>query len=239
MNNHWLKPDGTPWGKPWCKLVSRRFREHVRSPKNNPNGRIIRMPCHFHKGWDGEAHHPDYSRTWAVAWLCVPCHRRADHDTLRITETMIWDYSSLIIQRPGAQRVNPSLESAMAVITGAPASDWPVLEESERARIESRFRNHVRSPRSNPRGRIIRMPCHFHPGYPEGKAFHFDWSRPWAVMWLCPRCIADIRNCGIPRNYKRMIWDYSSLVIQRLGAQKCGPVEVSSNRNASLEEVPF
>ncbi len=240
MNNHWLKPDGTPWGKPWCKLVSRRFRDHVRSPNNNPDGRIIRMPCHFHNGWDGEAHHPDYSRTWAVAWLCIPCHRRADHDSLQITETMIWDYSSLIIQRPGGQKSNPLLAAVSDVETIAGITNPSVVfSESDRNRIASRFRNHIRTARSNPRGRVIRMPCHFHPEYVAAQAFHFDWSRPWAVMWLCPRCIADIRHNGMPRDVKKMIWDYSSLIIQRPGAYKYGPAETRQKETASCEEVPF
>lgn len=240
MNDQWLKPDGTRWGKEERIRIARRFRDHIRSPNNNPDGRIIRMDCFLHEGFPGEGHHPDYSRPWAVAWLCVNDHRRADHGTLRITETMIWDYSSLIIQRPRGQKSNPLLSTMDAAPTfGVSGSDSALLCESEHNRISMRFRNHIRTPRSNPYGRVIRMPCYFHPEYAAGKAFHFDWSRPWAVMWLCPRCIADIRRDGLPRYSKRMIWDYSSLVIQRPGARKQSTEAGTEGETASGEVVPF
>lgn len=90
--------------------MARRFRHHVRTEKN-PGGRIHReTSCALwrikgmtHNG-KIEAHHISYDKPFVVAWLCVACHRRVEHGTFRLLQKHICDYTSLVIQRLGAQK---------------------------------------------------------------------------------------------------------------------------------------
>ena len=88
--------------------IARRFRHHVQTPKN-PKGRIHREPCVVCKNILTDAHHVDYTQTFKVVWLCFKCHRKVERGRLKITKKMIWDYSSLVITRPGGQRNEKSI----------------------------------------------------------------------------------------------------------------------------------
>lgn len=105
-HNRWQKEDGSPWFAAIDRRAHKRFQRHVRSVRN-PRGRIRREPC-FNGGpehtGEGEAHHVDYERPFVVLWCCVSCHRKVDHGSLKYKKTDLWDYSSLINQRPGAQK---------------------------------------------------------------------------------------------------------------------------------------
>lgn len=120
MPSYWKKKDGSRWNSHERTRVARRFREHVRTTKN-PRGRIHREPCVL-GGEDhgtGEAHHVDYSKPWVVMWLCRPCHRRVERGEVKLDKRWIrrrlWDYSSLVIQRPRGQRHGPKPEVAEGV----------------------------------------------------------------------------------------------------------------------------
>lgn len=88
--------------------VARRFRYHVRT-KKNPDGRIEREACAFCRHFFAriEAHHVDYNRPFLVVWVCVSCHRKVEHGTLKVLKKHLRDYSGMVMQRPGAQLNTP------------------------------------------------------------------------------------------------------------------------------------
>jgi hypothetical protein len=89
---------------PGKERVARRFRHHVRTPRN-PRGRIQREPCGFCPDPNpAEAHHLDYSRPFLVVWSCEDCHRAIEQGRVRVLARHTWDYSSLIPVRPNAWR---------------------------------------------------------------------------------------------------------------------------------------
>jgi hypothetical protein len=105
MNDRWVKQDGQPWFKAAERRAHKRFQRHVRTTAK-PRARIRREPCFADPGHciEAEAHHPDYTRPFLVLWVCLSCHRKVDHGSLRFKKTDLWDYSSLINQRPRAQK---------------------------------------------------------------------------------------------------------------------------------------
>lgn len=115
MNNRWIKQDGKPWFDAEDRRAHKRFQRHVRTT-SNPRGRIHRETC-FVKGCglEAEAHHPDYTKPFLVLWVCTSHHRMVDHGSLKFTKLDLWDYSSLINQRPRAQKpcVVPGTKKAM------------------------------------------------------------------------------------------------------------------------------
>jgi hypothetical protein len=105
MNDRWKKQDGKPWFDAEDRRAHKRFQRHIRTTRN-PKGRIRREPCFAdaeHTS-EAEAHHPDYARPFLVLWVCPSCHRKVDHGSLKFRKTDLWDYSSLINQRPGGQK---------------------------------------------------------------------------------------------------------------------------------------
>ena len=87
--------------------IARRFRHHVRTAKN-PKGRIEREGCAFcPKLSKIEAHHVDYNQPFLIVWVCVSCHRKVEHGTLKVTKKRLRDYSKVVMQRPGAQLNTP------------------------------------------------------------------------------------------------------------------------------------
>lgn len=107
MNDKWSK-DGKRWHVRERDRIAERFRSHVRKP-SNPRGRIIRENCFACRlegiAKPGEAHHPDYTRPFLVAWVCYKHHRSADHGGLVIPRRELWDYSSLVapLLKPGLE----------------------------------------------------------------------------------------------------------------------------------------
>lgn len=132
MNDLWTKPDGTRWSKEEVIRIGRLFRQHVRT-SYNPLGRIVRDPCWYCAKEavagngprleylpPGEFHHVDYSKPFLGAWLCHRHHRLIDHGALRLSKRALRDYSSLVIQRPGARREARTKRSEQAGGGGAP-----------------------------------------------------------------------------------------------------------------------
>jgi hypothetical protein len=66
-------------------------------------------------GLEAEGHHPDYTKPFRVLWVCTSHHRMVDHGSLKFTKLDLWDYSSLINQRPRAQKpcLPPGMKRAM------------------------------------------------------------------------------------------------------------------------------
>ena len=109
-NKKWMA-GGAHWRSAEDRRANRRFLRHVRSV-SNPKGRIHREAC-FRKDCDcpagqAEAHHPDYTRPFLVLWVCVSDHRRVEQGTLKYRKTDLWNYESLVNQRPGAQKPLPA-----------------------------------------------------------------------------------------------------------------------------------
>jgi hypothetical protein len=80
----------------------------------------------------------------------------------------------------------------------------------ERDRVAERFRSHVRTP-SNPRGRIVRERCPWHPEKARVEAHHPDYARPFLVVWCCFACHRRIDHGSLVPTV-RETWDYTSLV---------------------------
>lgn len=107
---------------PMQERVARRFRYHVRTPKN-PRGKILRPDfCPF--CWPDEptgrveAHHPDYSKPFVVVWGCEGCHRRFEYGSIKIKPKDLWDYTSLVNAKPERwveNRPKPSQEEMDAL----------------------------------------------------------------------------------------------------------------------------
>lgn len=100
-------------------------------------------------------------------------------------------------------------------------------QQSERVRVARRFRGHVRTP-SNPRGRIHRESCHWHPDV-EAEFHHIDYANPWRGAWLGLTCGCHRRvEHGTLRIPAKAIWDYTSLIespgVGRPGGRRHGPV---------------
>lgn len=109
MNDRWVKADGSRWTDEGRTRVQRRFRHHLRGPRN-PLGRIHREECCFTGGKHGscwylqkahgdvvaEAHHLSYDAPFRVVWLCTTHHRRVERGTLKVPKRAIWDYTSLV-----------------------------------------------------------------------------------------------------------------------------------------------
>jgi hypothetical protein len=104
-NKKWKTYDGKRYASVEKTRCQRRFRHHARTP-HNPDGRIRREPCFQHPYWsEGEAHHPDYSKPFAVIWCCPSCHRKLENGTLRFRpQRDVWDYSSLVEQHVGRHK---------------------------------------------------------------------------------------------------------------------------------------
>lgn len=101
---------------------------------------------------------------------------------------------------------------------------WENFERDENAvRASRRFRHHVRT-NWNPKGRIHREPCVFCGCLAE--AHHVDYSRPFLVSWLCFSHHRQV-EAGTIKLYRKHLFNYESLVIERKGAQKT--LEVSRN----------
>lgn len=100
------RKDGTRHSSDEMIAAQRRFRHHVRTPRNS-RGRIHREECVFCVQFKedqktiSEAHHLDYKEWWRVTWLCFSHHRKVDHGSLKVRIRHIWDYSSLLIRRTG------------------------------------------------------------------------------------------------------------------------------------------
>ena len=103
--------------RPEQDRIARRFRHHVRTTWN-PKGRIRREPCQFcgaeestwgkaRKAGPIEAHHVDYAQPFLVVWVCFTCHRKVDRGELKILKRHLWDYTSLVQQRPHLQLTTP------------------------------------------------------------------------------------------------------------------------------------
>ena len=96
-----------------------------------------------------------------------------------------------------------------------------------RVRCARRFRYHVNT-RSNPRGRIFRLPCVFCPldrgTQQPSEAHHVDYAKPFLVAWLCEVHHRMVDH-GSLKLQARMLCDYSGLVVQRRAAQKPTVVE--------------
>lgn len=80
-----------------------------------------------------------------------------------------------------------------------------------RERYERRFRHHVLSL-SNPRGRIVRLPCTFC-AFPAAEAHHLRYEPDWVfiVVWACLSCHRRMEY-GSLKILQKHICDYSSLV---------------------------
>ena len=99
--------------------IAANFRRHVRTKRAHPKGRIHKEDCQACGAKEGQvyerdprgiigigalektvvvdAHHVDYNRPGLVTWLCHhKCHREAHAGTLKITDRMLWNYSSLL-----------------------------------------------------------------------------------------------------------------------------------------------
>jgi hypothetical protein len=118
VNDRWFKKaDGQPWFDAEDRRAHKRFQRHVRTT-SNPRGRIRREPCFADPAHaiEAEAHHPDYTRPFLVLWVCLSCHRKVDHGSLKFKKTDLWDYTSLINQRPRAQKpcADPGEKRALA-----------------------------------------------------------------------------------------------------------------------------
>ena len=100
----------TPQQRVLLDRVQRRFRHHIRT-NWNPKGRIRREICAFCENphLPTEAHHVDYTRPFLVVWVCTSCHRRLEHGSLRVRKRDLWDYSSLVQQKPALQKTNQAL----------------------------------------------------------------------------------------------------------------------------------
>lgn len=83
-------------------------------------------------------------------------------------------------------------------------------ELERRLRCRRRFRHHVRTPVSNPKGRIHREPC-CRCGEREAEAHHLDYENPFRVAWLCSSCHRKVDHGSLNLRQKD-IWDYSGLV---------------------------
>jgi hypothetical protein len=100
--------------------------------------------------------------------------------------------------------------------------------KTERDRVSRRFRYHVRTT-SNPRGRIHREGCFWHPEV-EAEAHHIDYTKPFVVVWAGGSCGCHRRvDHGSLKVPKKAIFDYTSLVsvVARPGGQRHGPVKDS------------
>lgn len=85
------------------------------------------------------------------------------------------------------------------------------MDLATRERFERRFRHHVQR-QSNPKGRIVRLPCTFC-GFPAAEAHHLKYEPDWAfiVVWACLSCHRKVEY-GSLRILQKHICDYSSLV---------------------------
>lgn len=99
MNDKWMAKDSERWNDPSQIRVARRFRHHVRTT-SNPRGRIHREPCFNIRECGStkpaDAHHVDYNQPFLVLWVCVNCHRKVDHNSLKFKKSDLWDYSSVV-----------------------------------------------------------------------------------------------------------------------------------------------
>lgn len=121
---------------------------------------------------------------------------------------------------------------------------------AQKRRIARAFRHHVQT-KSNPKGRIVRLPCVFWGGWRSAKsgkwaqpsmclgdfvdAHHVDYNRPFAVVWLCKTCHALVHRRKLSV-LPSMVCDYSSLVANVLSPRR------SSRRQDAvdgLEKPPF
>ena len=82
-------------------------------------------------------------------------------------------------------------------------------------RAGRRFRHHVRTA-TNPKGRIHREACFWHPDR-TGEFHHLDYDLPFKGVWCCTFCHREIDH-GTRKVPKRAVCDYSSLVRSRLDA---------------------
>jgi hypothetical protein len=98
------RPRTDPWAKwrrwglehPDEERVARRFRHHIRTPRN-PKGRIHREACQFCPNpRPAQAHHVDYSEPYKVVWCCDCCHRDIEAGAIKVLKKHVWDYTSLI-----------------------------------------------------------------------------------------------------------------------------------------------
>lgn len=88
------------------------------------------------------------------------------------------------------------------------------VDLATRERYERRFRGHVQTL-SNPKGRIVRLPCAFFVdcGSYVAEAHHIKYEPDWTfiVVWTCASCHRKVEY-GSLRVGKRQICDYTSLV---------------------------
>jgi len=78
-------------------------------------------------------------------------------------------------------------------------------------RYERRFRHHIQTP-SNPKGRIVRLPCAFC-AFPAAEAHHLKYEPDWAfiIVWACISCHRKLEY-GSLKIGARQICNYTSLV---------------------------
>lgn len=92
--------------------------------------------------------------------------------------------------------------------------DRPANTKAERKlieRYERRFRHYILC-NSNPRGRIVRLPCTFC-GDMAAEAHHLKYEPDWAfiVVWTCVSCHRKIEH-GSLKVRRKHVYDYTSLV---------------------------
>lgn len=93
---------------------ARRFRQQLWSPRH-PERRIHRIyRC---VNWrecketevQTQAHHIDYDEPYIVVWVCDSCHRRIEHESLKVKKGWIYNYTSLVIQYKSRHRTGDTV----------------------------------------------------------------------------------------------------------------------------------
>lgn len=99
--------------------------------------------------------------------------------------------------------------------------DRPADSRADRAtreRYQRRFRHHILC-NSNPKGRIVRLPCTFC-GDMATEAHHLRYEPDWAfiIVWTCVSCHRKVEH-GSLKVYKKHVCDYTALVVARPGGR--------------------
>lgn len=112
---------------------------------------------------------------------------------------------------------------------------WKQYEDPDKVRAARRFRHHIQTP-SNPRGRVVRLPCVFCPLEEAlnrfSEAHHPNHKIWWVVVWACERCHRMIEH-GSLRVLKKHLFDYSSLLLIRPNGHR------ENRPSPQLEKAPF